>query len=285
MSRSPLTRARALALCLCTAALMTPAIVAGTSAAAETCPNAEDRVGPSAHLPDCRAYEQVTPQDKESGAFYAHLMGVGADGTPDLVIEAFSALPDARDNYGIPGGWYTSVRTADGWSTVSDPPPASEYQTSLVAGGLAPFLAASLDGRSTLWYERSSSQPDNRVDFYVTRPDGKIEDVGPLTPPGTPPGEVNKTVNIGGLDVDPAGVSADLSHILYVSRPGFASGYDFWPFDTSNKIEENTSLYEFVGIENKQPLLVGVDGSGALISRCGTEPGGESEHENDISED
>ena len=51
----------------------------------EVCPNAAFRSGPSANLPDCRAYEQVTPVEKEGGAFFG-LVTLGAEGEPNLTI-------------------------------------------------------------------------------------------------------------------------------------------------------------------------------------------------------
>jgi hypothetical protein len=44
----------------------------------ETCPDAVLRTGPSANLPDCRGYEQLTPEDKE-GAQEAFHYGAGAN--------------------------------------------------------------------------------------------------------------------------------------------------------------------------------------------------------------
>ena len=57
-----LARLSAVVLSSVTALMVLPPL-----ASAETCPNAAYRVGPSANLPDCRAYEQVTPVEKDGG--------------------------------------------------------------------------------------------------------------------------------------------------------------------------------------------------------------------------
>ena len=49
-------------------ALLALMVAPAVSRAEETCPNAGFRVGASAHLPDCRAYEMVTPPYKEGYA-------------------------------------------------------------------------------------------------------------------------------------------------------------------------------------------------------------------------
>ncbi len=98
------------------------------------CPNEAFRLGrPAGALPDCRAYEQASPTEKN---------GVGADGE----FNAVAASPDGSritfiSNSGIPGGegtqqfpTYLAGRGADGWSTQGLLPPASYGPRAAVLG-------------------------------------------------------------------------------------------------------------------------------------------------------
>jgi hypothetical protein len=262
---------------------VTVLVVLPSLASAETCPNAQYRVGPSANLPDCRAYEQVTPVEKEGGLFSKTAMGPGSEGTLNVVVNSFAGIDGIRDDNGDEGALYSIERTALGWVTSPLPPPASEYQTTFLAGGITTYLGESLDGRLALWQGRRAGQPENRADFWVSGPGGVVEDVGPLTPPDTPDDELHEITNLEGLSIKPVGESADFSHILYQTAPDSGKGFHFWPFDETRETpdsekkdfyaEKVEDLYEFVGRNSTAPMLVGVDNEGKLISDCGTELG------------
>jgi hypothetical protein len=101
-------------------------LVAGAWAG-EACPNAALRTGLSAGLPDCRAFEQVSPTGKEGGVGGVTNNGYpGAEGDarPLLVSADGSAVvypgepffePSSSGNENV----YTSVRSAGGWGTVN----------------------------------------------------------------------------------------------------------------------------------------------------------------------
>jgi hypothetical protein len=286
---------RACALGSC--AVLSVAILAGivpAPALAAGCPNEALRVGPSANLPDCRAYEQVSPVEKNGGLLAPFELGVGPDGTASVISEGFVSLGDLGGNRGVPGGWYSTARTGEGWVTSGMVPPASGYELSSVAGGITTWLdGSSLDGRAGMWLGRSPGESRGSADLFLARAPGPVvEDVGPIAPPGTPPSlHVNEVTN--GLTANVRGVSADLSHVVFALHPDLGAGYRLWPSDETRVPEGSggpLSLYEYVGAcgtpsaceaSKREPLLVGVsDGStvvngttleaGKLISTCDT---------------
>lgn len=108
---------------------------AGASAAEPTgasCPNQAFRNGPSAALPDCRAYEMVSPVDKKGSDIITRcdvrcnrtsLMQATADGSK-LSYSAFRAFGDSRSS--LYSNQYIATRGAGGWSTHSINPPRVE---------------------------------------------------------------------------------------------------------------------------------------------------------------
>ena len=116
---------------------------------------------------------------------------------------------------------------------------------------------ADADLEGTLWELGRLSQPEGVSDLFVERPRGTFVEVGPATPSPDAPN--------GGED-SYEGASADLSHILFTTEPGYR-----WPFDRT--AAASSTLYEYVGTGNSAPSLVGVSGgvgSTSLVSECGT---------------
>ncbi len=114
--------ATALAVTACCGA----ALFAGTAAAA-SCPNEALRVGPSALLPECRAYEMVSPPNKGDGfveRFYPDQSAPDGDAVAFLSTSAFGAA-EASPIYSL----YLSRRDgAAGWSTAGVEPPTLNDQ-------------------------------------------------------------------------------------------------------------------------------------------------------------
>jgi hypothetical protein len=116
--------------------------LAGPAGASAACPNEEFRVGPSAHLPDCRAYELVTPR-KVNGVVVAALdVAEGstafasqpalASGDSFFWKLVFSGLPETESNGRF--NLYRSQRTADGWTINRWGPTVSQAQAAKSGG-------------------------------------------------------------------------------------------------------------------------------------------------------
>jgi hypothetical protein len=106
------------------------------SASAESCRNEQFRTGAAAALPDCRAYEVVSPQmsSPDRGAeLFANEASLGGERFAwDTESALYPGSPTA-------GPEYLSTRTADGWSTQDMIPPQSA-QTGIC--GNAAYIAA-----------------------------------------------------------------------------------------------------------------------------------------------
>jgi hypothetical protein len=101
-------------------AVLLAGLVAASVASAEgSCPNAAERFGPSANLPDCRAYELVTPRFKEDNSTLSAIHGF-ADGQ-HVFFTSLLPLPGAQN--GQEEGVLSS-RTPQGWVTTPLTPPA-----------------------------------------------------------------------------------------------------------------------------------------------------------------
>jgi hypothetical protein len=250
----------------------------GTAGCAAS-PGTEASPGFRAYLPECRAYELVTPPYKE-GAEVTRT-AVSEDGA-HVIVSGLGAFAGSVDNGDLAPNIYELSRTGAGWAASALDPLTSQF-----AAGVYQDASASFD--RTLWVLHTAAQSVFTHDLYVREPDGSFVFVGHELPPTAstgPPGphlqESAPLTELGG--------SRDLSHVLFHIKASTETGTgvsDLWPGD-STKIPtsgqptppDGESLYEYVGFgtDTKSPFLVGVEGgrgSTSLISSCGTVLGSE----------
>jgi hypothetical protein len=235
-------------------------IPAAPAFAQGACPNEQLRSeNNSTQLPDCRAYELVTPPYQE-GSPSGGVIFVAADGS-SVLANNYGVLPgDEEDelHFDTPGALNGFSRASTGWSAVPLAFPASTYESKIEG-----VVDASSDAHSTLWELGPRTPEASNSEFYREAPAGVFSLVGPATPSTSPP-------NAEARGYSYAGASGDLSHALFeIFNPEFR-----WSFDTT--LGRGASLYELAGVGNSAPALVGVlgaAGSTHLVSQCGTRLG------------
>jgi DNA-binding beta-propeller fold protein YncE len=225
-----------------------------------------------AGLPDGRAYEMVTPVQKNGASIGSYQFGFPAEfaedgsraiiGSDQCFAEAGSCT--AKKRTGSVGSPYEMARTATGWVTRALAPestPAAESNATAVLNA---------DTGSVLF--GMPAPPAGQDDFFAHQADGSLLDVGPMTFPaaGVLGFAISPTSNEG------MAATADLSTVVYAINSNFRGGR--WPFDaTDPNLTSLYTLYAYHGSGNDEPELVGVTGthgSNALISDCGTRLGG-----------
>lgn len=160
----PSTLARQAALAVIVPILLCVALL-GTTSASAACPNEVFRTGPSATLPDCRAYELISPRYTggitptfTTGAISeapnaAESEVVSADGT-DITYNT-----DAGTFSGFPGTGdvdrYSARRTADGWVNELLSPHGYQVSSGSRPEGSSPghsyFFQSAIDPDASLW--------------------------------------------------------------------------------------------------------------------------------------
>ncbi len=275
---------------------VTPALAAG-DANQSSCPfETEDSPGFRTYLPDCRAFELVTPPYKEGGIVIQEPSGAISEDGSHVIVGIAGAFGGA-DNYledpirNPSNDMYEFTRGAGGWQSTELTPPAGEYSQSAL-------MAVSADNfGETLWgAERANPlYPDviHHEDIYLRTGSGASEfhPVGPGTPRNGDGKEVLEGDKLStSEELNLVGASRDLTRSLYqIVAASSETPRNLWEGDTTDP--ERPSLYEYVytGSEDPEPTLVGVRNEGhlhgsphlnegaELISDCGTELGaGES---------
>lgn len=261
-------------ICTVTAILMISTGAETRAGVGNTCPNEAIRAGlGSAQLPDCRAYELVSPASKNGWAANV----TSADGSRVFMV-SLGAFGGSTQNHVF--NLYEAERSTDGWLTA----PINEspgFVNSEVGGGNLRDESSDL-GRGLYVLSPSANPKANNL-YIRSLPDGGPTEVGPMLSSAA---SAPTAPNVGARTVLTApSASRGLESILFEIEgptPEFGSFNYLWPGD--HTIEDTGynmgnigrgffSLYEYRGVGNTVPEMVGVDNTGTLISQCGTSLG------------
>jgi hypothetical protein len=275
------------------AALTAPVVALATGDAnkPQCGPETEFSPGFRTYLPDCRAYELVTPPYKASALVFGPV-AVSKNGEQVLTF-AGSAFAGAGNDWfqgSLNGNFdaYELTRTTSGWEPTALTPPATRFPYSNM-------MAASPDLATTLWGATTNAafgEPSVEEEIYVRSGSGVFSLVGPGVGPEVAGEELGVTVE---KELGFVGASRGLNRLLFKIE-GHHKGpkSDLWPGDSTH--EGGVSLYEYSydGAPSAEPALVGVKNEGPLhgsphlnegaklISSCSTTLGASSPFEGSV---
>jgi hypothetical protein len=245
------------------------ALAPAAASAEEACPNAALRFGPSANLPDCRAYELVTPAVKEDNNFIFGAYGFG-DGEHVYFIST-QPLPGAKNGS---EQHVLSSRTPTGWITTSltTPPGPGIFQEPNNSGAVSftsDFSAAFVEST----FAADPLDQNRFSDVYrIAIPSGSaslesLPDTGPMTEElyAPPPGVTYEGESGTPQGSFTAGNSADGNRVFFESQSSL-------PVAPGTPVDTDPGVMQLYERHDEHTYLVGVlpDGTAAP---CGAEAG------------
>jgi hypothetical protein len=248
-----------------TATLLSSVLAAPAAAA---CPNAQFRSGASEYLPDCRAYEQVSPVDK-GGQDAASLVPLEpaqssacvSDETCTIAyMNVGAAFAGALGNE-VPNA-YLARRESGGWQTTPIVPPTPQAP----ANSLAKIsYAFSGDLSQTILrvplQQLTAGAPEGVYNLYVRGASGGYSLLTAADPSELPPADCGNCFETEDVPAY-AGASSDLGHVIFEANDSLVAG-------APGPHVEN--LYEaFAG----EVSLVGILPDGAIPAQGATAGGG-----------
>ncbi len=269
----------------------TGAFIAFSQPQVESCPaNEAFRTGHSAILPDCRAYELVSPLDKSNGDIVAlgetltgkaSVLNQSSDSGEKLAYGSYRAFGNTKSSP------YTSQYVAQReagkeWVSTGISPPRGRSvlspapQTDTEIKRLSPDLCG-------LWIQTYAEPPlssgavtgNSNLYRQGLCPVGGYEALTTVTPP-------NASVDEFGKHLELEGVSADGTHAIYMANDNLAAGAPAQPLSCGEHKEEGCRrrLYEQVQGEAQPRYVCILPGGGATSGACtaGSAPSSESKY-------
>jgi len=241
------------------------------TADADSCPNAALRSGPSERLPDCRAYEQVSPV--ETGGLDAVSLEPlepaqsspceGGEACTIAYMNVGGAFAGAQGNV-LPNA-YLATRAADGWQTTPLAPPTPDAPadgSDRVAYDFSPSLSQTV--LRVPLQPLVEGTPPGVYNLFLREAGGEYSLLTTVAPPNPPKSGCAVPYECEDVPIF-AGASADFSHVLFEANDSLDGA-------PSGELEGHAieDLYEAVG---GAVHLVGVLPDGQ-VAPLGATPGG-----------
>lgn len=204
-------------------------LAASLPGAAQACPNEAARTGAGARLPDCRAYELVTPRDTNGTP------PVGADSFVGIEQPKLFAAPPATasgysllygiDNTALPGtdgggmtNAYRAERGSSGWTSVLLGPGSRQSEAAPIGGFSADqtYQVFRVDGFEDRY---SGTLALGGATDYLHAPDGTFHLVGEGTLPSSPDEDGNPNGHADELDSVVEWISTHGDHVIFSQGP------------------------------------------------------------------